>query len=136
MYFFRVRDAAPTLGIQLLSLVVAIAVLSPSAYPQTLGILKTIYDHAATLSSPHDDDAMRAYQALLRHAATGMAKDAGSEFKAKPRATELHTCGGPSPEASLSALKRLKDVKLADLAQWGGAAGNLDHPNNRWTLCA
>ena len=131
MLFIRVKDAAPVVGISLVALAIAVAMLSPAAIAPALTTVKGVYDNVVLLKSPADDDAMQAYEILLRHAAEHFVEDTTTAY-AGITIVQLSECGGPSPERARTALKRLKEVGLAEVAAWGNASGDLDHDGNRW----
>ena len=108
--------------------------LSPAAIGPALTTAKGVYDNIVTLKSPEDDDAMSAYEALLRHAGEDLVAGADVGEPARPslRAEDLHLHGGPDPSRSLKALQRLKDVGLAAVVLWGETAGDHDNLENRW----
>jgi hypothetical protein len=139
LLFIRVWDALPTIGIQLVGLAIAVATGSKSGFVNALTIIKTIYDHLATLKSPGDDDAIAAFRALLGQAIVPFVDgnyNAVGDPAAKPRYADLHEFGGPAPGTALKALKRLREIKVADVAQWGGVPGDIEHPDNRWSHLA
>ncbi|WP_213775270.1 hypothetical protein [Bradyrhizobium sp. dw_78] len=135
MLFIRVKDAAPTVGIGLVGLVLALATLSPSAITSGMSTVKGVYDNFVKLKSPEDDDAMSIYDALLKCAAT-ITVETEQPSVSGVKAAELADFGGPSGDRAAKALKRLKDLSLAEVAAWGDSGGDLAHPDNLWRLRA
>jgi hypothetical protein len=131
MLFIRFKDAAPVVGISLVALAIAVAMLSPAAIAPALTTVKGVYDNVVLLKSPADDDAMQAYEVLLRDAAEHVVDHTTTAYTGITIAQVLEF-GGPSPERVRTALKRLKEVGLAEVAAWGDAAGDLGHDGNRW----
>jgi hypothetical protein len=134
MDFIKIKDASLTLGISLVTLSVALMMLSPTAIGPALNGLKGLYDNWVTLKDAKDEDAMTAYDALLRHAAKTVAEPVPGGNYERPvvKADDLPDLGGPPSERCLRALKRLKDVGLAEVVVWG-PNGDLDDPENLWS---
>lgn len=133
MDFIKIKDASLTLGISLATLSVALMMLSPTAIGPALNGLKSLYDNWVTLKDAKDEDAMAAYDALLRHAANTVAQSVpvGNYERPLVKAADLPELGGPPSERCHKALKRLVDVGLAEVVVWG-PDGDLNDPENLW----
>jgi hypothetical protein len=112
MWFIRVKDSAPKVVISLVALSLALWLSSPRAITDVAALAYTIYEHIVTLESPQDDDAMSAFEALLKHAAE-LAVDARDPASHHPTA-------------------RLKAADLAEVVEFGGKGGDYGHEDNRW----
>jgi len=136
--FFRVRSALPDLSINLVALAVAALVQSPFAAISSLQIVRTVYENLAVLDERRDKDAIMTYKALLKHSVEKLAavrkdRDKSTSF---PRYTELQALGAPSPETTIKALMRLREIKVVEVVEWGDVAMNYSHPDNRWAITA
>lgn len=135
MTFYRIKDSWQSTALSLVSLGIALAtnshtgVIVPSA-----GIVLSSWKQFVVLSTPANHLEIDTYEALIR----AMARLATKTLSAKEPSVEdiLAARDEDSELASIpdviDGLKRLKELNLIEVTQWGEHPGDYSHPGNRW----
>jgi len=134
MRFYKAKSVWKTQAASLVGIALALALtpINPfaaaGAVAPTLVLVATAWDNLVKLERPQDGHAIDAYEALLKAELTGK-----NDTATGPTTAEIHAASGQTDIAvTLAGLKRLKDLGLVDVAEWGSLSGDVDAPGNRW----
>ena len=128
--FLRIRDVVVETLVPLVSMALSAWSGDVKAVVPALQSVTGLWKNLVTLKRETDSNSIDVYEALVALRATTRTAREGPPTTA---AIVGRTSGRSLTEVS-TALKRLTDLKLIEIAHWGGEEGDFAHPANAWKV--